>query len=181
MPQVDPNAASPSEERPESARARPSFQIKAPSPTHREMSERLDQLYQLSFQMFEKATAYENVVLVAGYAGFFALWSSVVKDIPPVIRFWSVGLMGISLVVYVLFHIAQMTTRAVFQYRMMSIMAKKLADPNFKEIWVAELKKPQRATGFVLLAWPFVLAVSASTGFLGGGLVAIASIELALK
>jgi len=142
--------------------------------------ERMERVYQLTFQMFEKATAYENVILVAGYAGFFALWSAVAGEMPRSTTLWSVGLMGVSLVVYVAFHIAQMVTRAVFQFRMMAVVARKLNDPDFHDIWAEQMQKPQRANSIVLMAWPVVLFFSVPTGLVGGGLVAATSIQLAL-
>lgn len=89
-----------------------------PVVSQKDALERMEKVYELTFQMFEKATAYENVILVAGYAGFFALWSAVASEMPRATTLWSVGLIGISLITYVAFHIAQMVTRAVFEFRM---------------------------------------------------------------
>ena len=143
--------------------------------------ERMQRGYELTFQMFEKATAYENVILVAGYAGFFALWSAVAHEMPRDTTLWSVGLIGVSLVAYVAFHIAQMVTRAVFQFRTMATVAKKLNDADFHDVWAEQMQKPQRANSIVLMAWPVVLGISVPTGLIGGALVAVTSIRLALS
>ncbi|MFC5344618.1 hypothetical protein ACETK8_08545 [Brevundimonas staleyi] len=180
MPQVDPSVISPEPQTSEGVRATNSFRV-GREPDLDQVTRHLEKLYELNFQMLEKATAYENVMLAAAYAGFFALWSSVAKDVSESVRYWSVGLIGVSLIAYVVFHILQMSARAIFQYRLMSVMAQRLNDPDFTRIWAEEAKKPQRFNALVLLIWPFILALSASTGLVGGVIVAIAAIRLALN
>ena len=180
MPQVDLSGLSSESRGADGVRATNSFRVGGMSDMD-QMTKHLEKLYELNFQMLEKATAYENVMLAAAYAGFFALWSSVAKDVSEAVRYWSVGLIGVSLIAYVVFHILQMSARAIFQYRMMSVMALKLNDPEFTRIWAEEARKPQRFNAFVLLLWPFILALSASTGLVGGAIVAIAAIRLALN
>lgn len=63
----------------------------------------------------------------------------------------------------------------------MAVVAKKVNDPDFHDVWAEQMQKPQRANSIVLMAWPIVLLVSVPCGLIGGGLVAVTSITLALR
>jgi len=46
---------------------------------------------------FSQAQAYTNVILVAGYAGFFAIWSFIKPELTKATVFWSGLLISLSL------------------------------------------------------------------------------------
>lgn len=60
---------------------------------------------ELTAHTFDKAQAYTNVVLLAGYAGFFAIWSFIKPDITKEQVFWSGLLIALSLTAFMLWEI----------------------------------------------------------------------------
>lgn len=70
-----------------------------------ELREQLHAFYEVtaSYQsrMLEASSGYNQVVVLAGYAGFFTIWSAVRTDIPHWLLLISGALMGFSLIVYV--------------------------------------------------------------------------------
>ena len=61
--------------------------------------------------LYGSAAAYDNAVILAGFAGFFALWAGTADDIPRFARLLTVALMGISLMVYIASVVGQMLLR----------------------------------------------------------------------
>jgi len=59
--------------------------------------------------IYDKATSYTNVIIVAGYAGFFALWSNARQFPTPFQAKSAAVFMGVSICVFVLFEIYKMT------------------------------------------------------------------------
>ena len=53
--------------------------------------------------LFDKATAYANLIIMAGYAGFFGLWSFTKDKLTPMQVFWSALFITISASVFVIF------------------------------------------------------------------------------
>ena len=69
------------------------------------MDEYIAKLNQLMSAAHEKSVAYTNLVTVAGYAGFFALWQLAKEYLDRKQVIWSALLMLVSIVVFVLFEI----------------------------------------------------------------------------
>src|SRR5688572_24995575 len=63
---------------------------------------------------YEKAVAYTNVVLVAGYASFFALWSSTKPVLSDSLAIAAALLMTFSATIFVLFELYKMIQTARF-------------------------------------------------------------------
>ena len=61
---------------------------------------------------FTQAQAYTNVVLLAGYAGFFAIWAFLKPDLSKGQVFWSGLLIALSLATYVLWEVYQSFSRS---------------------------------------------------------------------
>ena len=61
--------------------------------------------------LYSTTTTYDNAVILAGFAAFFALWSGTAQDIPSFARLVTVALMGVSLMAYIAVTIAQMLLR----------------------------------------------------------------------
>lgn len=72
---------------------------------------------QLAEKMMTHATNYTNLMLVAGYAGFFGFWSSIVTRLPQ----WVYAVSGLLALVSLLLFISWEITKMVSSYRRLNI------------------------------------------------------------
>jgi uncharacterized membrane protein len=111
---------------------------------------------------FSQAQAYTNLILVAGYAGFFAMWSQVGEDLTKVSRFWSGLLIAISLSGFILWEIYGMIVRS----RAMLEIGRAVAEPERYEQLIKEQRLKQRDRVIKIgRVWIMVLSFIALTGF----------------
>lgn len=66
---------------------------------------RREYLFESVGAMFEKANAYLAILQGVGYAGFFAIWDGTREFMSRPQKVWSLGLMGISLVTFICWHV----------------------------------------------------------------------------
>lgn len=85
----------------------------------------------LASAIYEKAITYTNLIIMAGYAGFFGLWSVTKDKLTPKRVFWSALFMVISLCSFVFFEVAKMIFTSCFMLSRNSAI-KKL--PNAQNI-----------------------------------------------
>src|SRR5579884_2414890 len=71
----------------------------------------LGRLLKFTEDSWGKATAYDTAIIVAGYGAFFALWSEVSKDVTPAARDITAALIGISVLLYIAWHVVEMLAR----------------------------------------------------------------------
>src|ERR1700722_12323997 len=62
-------------------------------------------LLEVHTKVFEKAQAYVNVITIAGYAGGFAIWSSIRPSLPLKLNVTVAASLGMSLVAFVLWEV----------------------------------------------------------------------------
>lgn len=103
-----------------------------PEPLDEETQRNIDQVIDVQIRIiagaYDKADAYTNLIIVAGYAGFFALWQFSKDNLGRREAIVSALLMIISIAVFVVFEIwkAHYTSRLLRQY------AKTIQDPQNK-------------------------------------------------
>ena len=78
------------------------------------IGERNDYLIKLASTMFDKSKAYANLIIMAGYAGFFGLWSITKDSLTPKQVLWSALFILISLSSFVIFETVKMMFNARF-------------------------------------------------------------------
>ncbi len=76
-----------------------------------EKDERVEFLIRILSAMYDKAMAYTNLIIVAGYAGFFAVWSSMKDNLSPVEMFLSALCITLSLTVFISWEVFGMIAR----------------------------------------------------------------------
>jgi hypothetical protein len=93
-----------------------------------DLRERLQVFYEAtaSYQsrMLEASSGYNQVVVLAGYAGFFAIWSATADDLPRWVVLLSGALMGVSLAVYVAWVVYSMVMMRSHMQRLLNEIAK---------------------------------------------------------
>lgn len=108
------------------------------------------------------AQAYTTVVLLAGYAGFFAVWTFLKQDLSKEQVFSSGLLIALSLSSYIIWEVYQ----SFYRSRTLLGLNKAIQNPDNFEILLAAHKKneQERLISFGRV-WVFVFWFTVSTGF----------------
>ncbi|MGN6229475.1 MAG: hypothetical protein ACTHNM_18765 [Dyella sp.] len=111
---------------------------------------------------FSQAQAYTNVILAAGYAGFFGVWGFVRSELTRGTVFWSALLVTISLAMFVAWEILGMYMRS----RTLIGIAQAVAQPERFEELMLEYKRTaqERSIRFGRL-WLITVVGTVTTGF----------------
>jgi len=84
--------------------------------------------------LYEKASAYTQLIIVAGYASYFGIWALVKEYINSRSAIWSALLMSLSVTIFVFFEVAKMTLTGWFLLRRNSTIQKISEIPNPQKI-----------------------------------------------
>jgi hypothetical protein len=123
---------------------------------------------ELAAHTFDKAQAYTNVVLLAGYAGFFAIWSFIRPDITKEQVFWSGLLIALSLTAYMLWEIYG----SFYRSRSLLCLAKAVNNPDkFHELLEQHKLDEQARIIFLGQIWVVVFGFTVLTGFSAIGIL----------
>lgn len=123
------------------------------------------------------AATYDNIVVLAGYGAFFALWASINQDLTIGQRLISAALIGVSLTCYVGWHIAEMLMHQKHEYRKRDVFDLRADPTKFNEAWLRvdreEAVFSARLTKFL---W-FPLFVPVVLGLAGGIYLSYSAVE----
>ena len=144
----------------------------------------IDALNKIVAFSYDKAAAYTNVVLVAGYASFFALWSTT----KPVLTHWlsltALLLMTISATVFVLFELYKMihSGRFFLDHKHLITDQELRKDPKKLQAKLNEFEQLQNLhTLRFTKVWVVVLWLTVPTGVIAVGLLVFNYLQLLLK
>ncbi len=91
-------------------------------------------MMQMAEKQMTQATSYTNLILVAGYAGYFAFWSTLVTKLPS----WLYALCGLlallSLLLFISWEVIKMTWGTVHLNRINKMILKTVRGPNLLQI-----------------------------------------------
>jgi hypothetical protein len=130
-----------------------------------------DRIITLNSQVFGAAATYDQVIVLAGYAAFFALWSGVAKDVSHTLRLAAVALMGISLMLYIAWTVMQMITRQRYEYERAALFAFAQDAPRFNQAWVETDARAGSAQMKLLRWWPWIFVPSLALGVIAGAVL----------
>lgn len=112
---------------------------------------------------FSQAQAYTNLIIAAGYAGFFGIWSFVKDDLTRGTMFWSALLISLSLAAFIAFEIYGMYYRSVTLIG----IANALDDAERFESLILRHRAEEKERAIVFgRLWLGVLSFTVVTGFL---------------
>ena len=113
---------------------------------------------------FGQAQAYTNVVLLAGYAGFFAIWSFLKPELSKGQVLWSALLVSLSLTAFILWEVYQ----SFYRSRSLMSLAKTVQDPaRFPELIEAHRRREHERILTLKWVWVVAFTFTVVTGFLG--------------
>jgi hypothetical protein len=130
----------------------------------------------LSFQSksFDQSSSYNQVVVLAGYAAFFAVWSAVSDKVSEWVVLTCGGLIILSVMVYVAWTVANMIFLSTYQHE----MSAKLSE-GFEGFYERMLEVDAKFLGTrarLMKFWLPVVATAGGTGLAAAVLLAAAAI-----
>lgn len=133
--------------------------------------EDVDAIYERRLKMAEaswdKASAYDTAITVAGYAAFFALWSGVADDVTPIARTATAALIGVSLLLYIGWTMLVMLTRHSHDREFAATLGKSQQPIDAINDWDSIERKRIRALIAVQRFWIPVFGTAVVTGVSG--------------
>jgi hypothetical protein len=130
----------------------------------------LDSQIKLASALYDKSIAYTNLVIMAGYAGFFGLWSVTKDNLTPKQVLWSALFMIISLSIFVFFEVGKMIFNSCFMLSRNCALKKLPAAQNVDEIRniLNEHDKTTKSRGVKFTYfWVFALIIIIPTALIG--------------
>ena len=72
--------------------------------------------------LYDKSCAYTQLIIVAGYAGFFGIWSLIKEDISSKSAIWSALFLISSIAIFVFFEVGKMTYTSIVLWKRKSVL-----------------------------------------------------------
>jgi hypothetical protein len=120
-------------------------------------------------KIYDKATAYTNLIMIGGFAGAFATWSATRAQLPVKANVTVALLLGFSLLSFILFEIYKMTYTSIKFMKTRSLLVTQAPPDQF----IANLQKlaleEQTLASHFIPIWIATMVIS-----LGAGLAALA-------
>ena len=120
---------------------------------------------------FDKATAYANLLVLAGYASFFGLWQVTKGQVDTKLSTLAALLMAVSATVFVFFEVAKSLYHSISLNRLNKVMTgPAAANPHLLLQAIAEHNKTQDKATTRLFRWwlvAFIITVVAGLGAVG--------------
>ncbi|HIF6000393.1 TPA: hypothetical protein ACX3F9_002449 [Vibrio parahaemolyticus] len=115
--------------------------------------------------VYGKANSYSNVIIAAGYVGFFTLWSSLKSDLPQWAILSSGALILLSLMTFIGFELYKMISVSVQMHR----VSKRLQRPDMTTL--DEIQRIEQKSALISArVWVFTVIPTVLSGF-GAGLI----------
>ena len=116
---------------------------------------------------YNSATIYTNIIIIAGYASYFAAWGFLKDDLPDSQLMWSALLVTISAGVFVFFEVYKMIYSAVMLFWQAKILEK--TDPISAIATYEQTSKTSLL--YFMRIWVVALLVVIPTALIGYGLL----------
>jgi hypothetical protein len=134
-----------------------------------QLKERMDQVVRAQTQMFEKAQAYSNAMMLAGYAGIFALWTFSKGSLTTKTTDAIILLVGVSLIFYVSWEIYGMIHRATVAAKFLALVDK--APNEFFQTLAREEVENRRIAGRYMVAWKIIIIPTILSAYVGAAIL----------
>lgn len=143
----------------------------------RSRNRRWDRIIARYGEQIARGKDYTNVVVLAGYAAFFALWGGVAADIGPVLRCLAGALLIASATVFVIHEISGMYAQATSTSDFGDLLDIQEAYPSdFEDRWDAMRAAQEKRTAWLYRLWKPCFLFSVTTGVGGAGILAVAMV-----
>lgn len=129
----------------------------------------LQQQKEILAHVYDKASAYSNLIMMGGYAAIFAIWQLMKSHL----NFWQESLIAFlvtsSIILFTGFEIYKMISHAVFFRRLDKILSSSVPESQHVQAWQIAWKQRQAKESTI---WIYFLIPTLLTG-VGAGFVAL--------
>lgn len=129
-------------------------------------------------QMYDASSTYNQVIVLAGYAAFFGVWSAFSNEIPKWVMLLSGGLILVSVIVYVGWIVANMLMIKTGNDRIIRQIEGGLV--GFRERTLEAERQNVRAVLKMMRFWKPVVAIAGGSALIGSVLLAGSAIANAV-
>lgn len=122
----------------------------------------IEQQKQILSHMYQKASSYTNLIVLAGYAGIFGIWQYVREILSKQITIWIALLISCSLIIFVGYEVWKMIAEAMFMRRLNKVIEVNVTPQERSIVWqrvFTEYARKQSKT------WVFFLVPTVLFGF----------------
>jgi hypothetical protein len=135
-----------------------------------ELEKRIETVVKIMAALYDKAAAYTNLVIIAGYAAFFAVWGNMKGQLGKREMLYAALFMSISLIFFILWETIKMVITSITLKSLRKTVLE--ATPEHFNTKLVELNKAEARLHVKLMYfWFFVLAVTVGFGLLAGGIL----------
>ena len=124
---------------------------------------------------YQKAASYTNLIILAGYAGIFAVWQHVKDILNPKVTIWVALLVSLSILIFIGYEVWRMIGEALFIQSISPIIESNLPEKDRLAAWERAFKAYARKH---MKLWPFFLIPTVISGFAAGFVLISAFIGL---
>ena len=134
-----------------------------------ERQQRIDVIIKVTSALFDKAVAYTNVIILAGYAAFFAVWSTMKVSMSKSEMLLTAFCITFSLVFFVFWEV----TKMIINSKSLTGLTKVLnAPPHEFNKRLAEQQKPEQRLNVRLMKyWVIILVLTVVPGLVAGAVL----------
>lgn len=141
-------------------------------PTDQERQEAVKKyMLEVSSKVFERAVAYTNVIMVAGYAALFAIWAYTKDSLPKKAVICIATMILISLCAFIMFEVFKMITSSRQFFANRKIALSDLATDKFFENLKTVQKNEAKYLFWLMPIWYVTLVIAIVPAFGAAGLL----------
>lgn len=131
---------------------------------------RTDEIIKIQSALYDKGSSYTNLILVAGYAGFFAVWANMKSLMTPLeMRIAALSVLG-SLTVFIVFELYKIAFLTVGALGLQQVID--LPPEQFEAAYKEHQRRERRRVRVLQKAWPFAFGGAIVPALVGGGTLA---------
>jgi hypothetical protein len=134
-----------------------------------ERQQRIDVIIKVTSALYDKAVAYTNIILLAGYAAFFAIWNTMKTNMSRWEMLLTAFCITFSLVFFVFFEV----TKMIVNSKSLTGLTKVLNAPpqDFDKRLAEQQKAEQRMSIRLLKFWVVILALTVLPGLVAAAVL----------
>ena len=135
----------------------------------RERDERVEVLIRVTSAQYDKAMAYTNLIILAGFAGFFAVWSSMKDHLSSMEMFASALCITISLTAFIFWEVLGMLVRSKSMKAVLLVLN---APPGeFSRAMAKHQNLEQHRNILMFRVWNVILVITVAPALVAAGLL----------
>lgn len=132
------------------------------------LNDKRDWLLKATSTLYDKASSYTNLIMAAGYAAYFAMWSNTAPLISHCLARVSAALMLVSLLAFIFWEVAKMILIALNNKNLSKVALAPLNE--FDTLLQTHQIKEQKLMTRLAIAWPVMLFIAIPTALIAIGI-----------